>query len=82
MSQPKNILSVLADNPALMDAVKALLIKQFDMPTNLGPGTSDEVLGQYFRAKMSGTKAIEDAWKELSQYKTVEDKPERVNPAR
>lgn len=78
----KNILAILADNPALIEAVKKILLKQFELPQALGAGTSDEVLGQYFRAKMTGTKAIEEAFKEIMQYKTTPDKLERTNPGR
>lgn len=82
MPSSKNILSVFADNPALMDAVKAVLLKQFDIPDTLGVGTSDEVLGQYYRAKISGTKAVEQAFTEFAQYKTGVERPVRENPGR
>lgn len=78
----KNILSVLADNPALMEAVKTLLIKHFEGAPIITPETSDELLGQFLRAKTSGIKALEEGFKEIAQYKTVSNKQARVNPAR
>lgn len=82
MTKEKNILTTLADNPALIDAVRAVFTKQFEIPALLGAGTSDEVLGQYFRAKITGAKAVEDAFKEIAQYKTLPTTPPRENPAR
>ncbi len=82
MSSTKNILSTLADNPALMDAVKLLVTKQFEAMPDLSKNPSDELLGQFLRAHVTGLKAIDDAWKELAQYKTTPDKEQRVNPAR
>lgn len=79
---PNNILTVLADNPALIDAVKAVLTKQFDSSPVMGVDTSDVVLGQFLRARMAGLKAIDDAFKEINQYKTTVDKPVQSNPAR
>lgn len=82
MPQPKNILTTLADNASLIEAVRSILLKQFQIPENLSSSTSDEVLGQYYRAKMSGTKAVEEAFKEIAQYKTTLDRPARENPGR
>ncbi len=82
MPQPKNILSVLADNSALSEAVKLLVTKQFEKPPTITPETSDLVLGQFLRAHITGLEAIDAAWKELAQYKSIPDRPERVNSAR
>lgn len=78
----KNILSVLADNPALMEAVKLLVTKQFEKPPAMGPDTSDLVLGQFLRAHITGLEAIDNAWKELVQYRTVVEVKRDKNPAR
>ena len=73
---------MLADNPALMDAVKALVTKQFEGMPDLSKNPSDELLGQFLRAHVTGLEAIDKAWKELSQYKTLEEQPKQQNPAR
>lgn len=82
MPSTENILSILADNPALTDAVKAVLVKQFSTEPVCTPDVTDMVLGQFLRAKMSGMKAIDEAFKEIARYRTTPDKPERQNPAR
>lgn len=82
MPNPKNILCAFADNASLMDAVKAVLLRQLESPMELTADTSDIVLGQHLRANIAGKKAVEDAWKEISRYKSIADKPVKENPAR
>lgn len=82
MDKPKHILTAFADNPALMDAVKELVAKQFEAMPDLSKNPSDELLGQFLRAHVTGLEAIDKAWKELAQYKTIEEKPRVPNPAR
>ena len=83
MTKEKNILGILADNPALIAAVKELLIKHFEASTPaLRDDTSDVALGQFLRAKIAGLKAVDEAFKEITQYKTLPTTPPRENPAR
>lgn len=77
----KEILKTIADNPALREALRKVLEKQFAL-INLSLNDSDTVLGQSVRANLVGMSGIESAFKEIDKYKTIPDEPERVNPAR
>ncbi len=75
------ILKSVADNPALIEALKDLLLKQFneeDVSTNL----TDESLGQITRARLEGISKINKAFSEIETLKTVKEKPKEDNPAR
>lgn len=78
---PRNeILKIIADNPALTDAVKDLIVKYLTADKPIAD-QSDIVLGQMVRAKLVGLKAVEEAFKEIQQYKTLPKQPEKQNPA-
>ena len=78
-----NILKIIADNPALFEALKKLLGKQFEITdSELEKNMSDELLGQMTRANIVGKNAINNAFREINQYKTISDTPEIKNPAR
>lgn len=78
------ILKVIADNPALLSAVKSVLLEEFEKTTSGVPVTTeDAVLGQILRAKMTGIAVVEKAFREIERYKTFSDKPKLTsNPAR
>ncbi len=66
-----SILKNIADNPALFEAVKAMVLLHFeDIPYS--EGASDELLGQIFRARQVGRQKVEDAFKEIEAHKTPE----------
>ena len=77
------ILQGLADNPPLMEAVRAEILRQFVLQTELkDENVSDELLGQMLRARLTGTKIVEQAFKEIGKYKSLPKEVERINPAR
>jgi hypothetical protein len=76
----KDLLRGLADNPALMATVKDLLVKRFSTDS-LASTDSDIVLGQMVRARLVGLKAIEEAFKEIEQFKTPPPSRPKVNRA-
>ena len=79
-----DILTVIADNQALQEALRALLIRQFDPPkliTSLD-ATTNEVLGQQTRARITGLAAIDSAFKEIQGYKTPSMQVASNNPGR
>ncbi len=78
------IFKTIADNQALLDALRKLLERQFDPEIDLKQLTteSDELLGQFLRARIAGMKAIDTAFKEIAQYKSVQPKPIGTNPGR
>lgn len=75
-----NILTVLADNEALLQATKELILKHFaEVP--YAEGASDELLGQLTRARMVGRQKVEAAFKELEGYKSTTPIESNINPA-
>lgn len=75
------ILNLIADNPALTDALKELFRKKFsvdDANTNL----DNESLGQVVRARIDGLKKVDDAFSEIEKYRTIKEEPVGENPAR
>lgn len=76
-----NILKGLADNQALFDEVKKLLLEKFDhIP--YAEGASDELLGQVTRARLTGRTLVEEAFKEIAKHKSAAPPTERQNGAR
>lgn len=76
---PNNdILKAIADNPTVLNALKELLLKQFES-THINLELSDEQIGQITRSKLLGIEKVEAAFKEISKYKTPEPRPERIN---
>ncbi len=78
----KTILHLLADNPLLFDTVKELIEEQFETDARTDEAISDVQLGQIYRARLVGLQKVRDAFKEIASYRTMKDKPERVNRGR
>ena len=76
-----DILKIVADNPALIEALKEHILKQFDENT-LSTSLDNESLGQVTRARLEGIKKVNQAFKELELLKTVKERPVGDNPAR
>lgn len=75
----KSILTGLADNEALFQATKDVLLKHFaEVP--YAEGASDELLGQLTRARIVGRQKVEAAFLEISTHKTVPVLTEKQNP--
>jgi len=78
--QDKTILSSLADNEALLLAVKDAVLQQFaEVP--YAEGASDELLGQITRARYVGRQKVEEAFRIIAQCKTLSEVPAKDNPA-
>ncbi len=75
------ILKGIADNPALMEELKKLLMDEFVTPT-LEMGYSNERLGEMVKARLTGVSAIERAFRKIMEYKTLEPKVEGKHPGR
>ena len=76
------ILKTIADNPLLEEALRKLLKKQFEFLPIPSASLSDEILGQQTRARIVGMVAVNKAFEEIANYKTIPDQPESKNPAR
>ena len=81
MEDNKEILKGLADNPALLDALKKLLEDQFSLE-DFGANYTNEILGSQVRACLVAKEGIRNAFTKISAFKTVPEKPETKNPAR
>ena len=75
------ILKVIADNPALVEALK----KEFEKVYNLDEfdvKLDNEVLGQNVRAFQMTKELIKKVFREIEKYKSVPDVKDKINPAR
>ena len=77
---PKNILTPLADNEELLEAVKQVFLNQFSFD-GLKSDMSNELLGQWTRAVLLNRKGVENACKEISKYASVPQSTSKENPA-
>lgn len=75
------ILKVIADNQALLEAVRKTIEKQFSLE-NIDTTLPNGELGEIVRAKADGMKMIDLAFKEIARYKSVPEQQSRVNEAR
>ncbi len=76
-----NILQVLADNTALFDATKEVVIRKFsaDLPSMKDMPTAqlmDEV-----KARLVGLNKVEEAFKEIESHKSTPEVDSKDNPA-
>lgn len=77
------LLSIIADNPNLIEVLKKLLIDEFEITAPQSDlGVTDEVLGQIFRARLVGVNKIESAFKKIREHQTVKEEEVKVNMAR
>ena len=74
------ILSLIADNPSLTEAVKAVIAKYFSTD-KLTSDLADIELGQMVRARLVGLRALDEAFKEIAQHKTLSKVEKKENPA-
>lgn len=77
----KELLKIVADNPALLEELKTLFESKFTVDVSSDTLT-DEHLGQVIRARVTGLNKLKLAFTEIEQCATVKAKPERSNPAR
>jgi hypothetical protein len=76
-----NILKIIADNPALLESLRNLLEGEFvESPLELG--FSNERLGERTRARLTGLQAIDEAFKKIAAFRSVEAKQPIINRAR
>lgn len=76
-----DILKVIADNPALLTAVREVIEKHFSLD-NIDTSLTNEEMGEVVRAKVDGLKMVSAAFKEIERHKSIEPKVGGVNPAR
>ena len=77
----EQILKSVADNQLLLTTLREIIEDKFsidDVNTNM----TDDNLGMLVRARLTGLKAIDEAFKEIERYKTVKVSEPQPNPAR
>lgn len=83
MDKDKEILKVVADNPALFEILKKVILDEFEAEAQQADlGVTDEVLGQIFRARLVGKNKVENAFKKIYTYRSIETVEEKRNEAR
>jgi len=77
----KNILSQIANNPTLFNALKEVIENRwsFDGVSNQ---MTNENIGQVVRSRIDGLILVRNAFIEIERYKSVEEKPLEKMPAR
>lgn len=77
------LLKIVADNPALFDAVKATVLKEFELDyTNMPVGVDHRQLGEIVSARLEGRRLVEEAFAEIARCKSIPPKPDARNEAR
>lgn len=77
------ILKIVADNPSLFEALKKLILDEFEIETPQSDlGVDDVVLGQILRARLVGKNKVERAFQKIATHKTIKEQKERINEAR
>lgn len=77
-----NLLSLIADNQPLMDAVKAEILKQFEVDLSQKLDLDNQRLGEVTRATILGQVNVELAFRNIAKCKSVTSNPKSGNPAR
>ena len=76
----KDTLRGIADNDALLSAVKEAVLEQFaEVP--FAEGATDELLGQIARARYVGRLKVEAAFSAIETCKTSKEPEAKENPA-
>lgn len=77
----KAILKGIADNPALLGAVRQMIEEEFSLD-EIATTMSNEKMGEVIRARIEGLKKVDRAFQKIERYRTFAEKPESTNPAR
>lgn len=77
----KSILTVIADNPALLEELRKTFEAEFN-DSELELGFSNERLGERVRARLEGLAAMKRVFAKISLYQTPPLKGEVKNQAR
>lgn len=76
-----DILKTIADNESLFNEVKGVVLREFEL-CDIDDRMGDEILGQQTRARLTGIKLVESAFKKIAKYKTVPEQPKKIMQAR
>lgn len=78
------ILKLIADNPALLDAVKAVFMKHASLTDEnlIHLNATNELIGERVRGVIYARSLIEDAFKEIAEHKSEPESKTQVNGSR
>jgi hypothetical protein len=77
------ILKVVADNQALTEALKEVLLEEFlNEDGRTDDALSDAQLGQMFRARLVGIQKVESVFKKIARYRSRDTEGTKINGAR
>jgi hypothetical protein len=79
--QNKEILRQLADNIALLAAVKYVIESKFALD-GINTQMNNESIGQVVRANIDGRARVDEAFKEILTYRSVPKGGDKLNPGR
>ena len=75
------VLKSVADNKSIFDALKEKILEKFEHSEIKLDGVDNNLLGQIYRARLEGSRLVEEAFRDIARLKTSETK-QRVNIAR
>jgi len=78
---PEAILKTIADNPQLLQALKEIISKPFYVE-EIKSDMSNEQIGQLTRSRIDGLRKVEEGFREIEKYKTLQTEVTMLNPAR
>jgi hypothetical protein len=77
----ENTLKQIADNPALFEAVKEVMRKEFKLD-DISPDLSEREIGETAKARLLGKKLLERGFEDIERHKTPTVTPNEDMPAR
>jgi hypothetical protein len=66
----ESVLKIIADNKVLLEALKEVFFKQFELKGSVTTTLSNDAIGQVVRARLDGLKLLESGFRELERHKT------------
>ena len=78
---PNEVLKIVADNPALLNALKTVILEQFSLE-EVNTNMTNDNIGQLVRSRVEGMRRVEGAFREIEKYKTPKPSGGGKNPAR
>lgn len=77
------ILKLVADNPALFDALLKHISDEFVFfATGIDANKTNDELGEIVRARLQGVEKVREAFKKILLLKTTNEQPVKTNQAR
>ncbi len=79
--EEKDRVSKFLDDELLVEIIKKVLFEQFDLNKPIEGECDNETLGQITRARLEGKKLLEEGFRELKNFRKVEEIKKEINPA-